>query len=238
MEQLPEQQLPPTSKPTNQSTGFNPRIITIIASVVIFILIITISLYWFLVIKPQVDSQPTTNSTSQDDNAAVTPSEQSDSTSNWFLYVNTAGKYRLKYPPNFKKTSIKKEDLDPYTRQHQFESPKYEAAIIGSGFSSDGEGSVFFVDICEDDEKCIENITKLNKKSPETKIKNLNDIEIDGVKAKRFEYKGSAGELSVNIEFKKDDKTYSIKLDHGRHELDSTHLDLFNKMLDTFEFIN
>lgn len=238
MEQLPDQQLPPPLKPTNQSTGFNPRIITIIASVVIFILIITILLYWFLVIKPQVDSQPTTNSTSQDDNAVITPSDQLDSTSNWFLYVNTAGKYRLKYPPNFKKTSIKKEDLDPYTRQHQFESPKYEAAIIGSGFSSEGEGSVFFVDICEDDEKCIESITKLNKKSQETKIKNLTNIEIDGVKAKRFEYKGSAGELSINIELKKDDKTYSIKLDHGRHELDSTHLDLFNKMLDTFEFIN
>ena len=235
MDQIPGQQLPPL--PTSTSSGFNPRIISIIASVIIFILIIAISLYWFLVIRPQVDSQTNTTPASQDDTTTVTPSDQSDNTSNWFLYVNTTGKYRLKYPPNFKKTSIKKEDLDPYTRQHQFESPKYEAAIIGSGFSSEGEGSVFFADTC-DEESCEDSITKLNSKLLTGKIKDEKDIKIDGINAKRFVYIGASGEQSVNIEFSKDEIIYSIKLDHGKHELDSEHLDLFNKMLDTFEFIN
>ena len=127
--------------------------------------------------------------------------------------------------------------MDPYTRQHQFESPKYEAAIIGAGFSSEGEGSVFFVDIC-DEESCKDSITKLNNKSLPGKIKDNQDIQIDGINAKRFIYTGTSGEQSVNIEFSKDEIIYNIKLDHGKHELDSEHLDLFNKMLDTFEFIN
>ncbi len=239
MPQLPNQQLPPYQQPQQQSKGLNPRLITIISSIIILIIIIAISLYWFLVIKPQVESQPSTSPSSQEDTTPTTPSTQANDTSNWFLYVNTQGKYRLKYPPSFKKTNIKEEDLDPYTRQHEFQSIKYKPAIIGQGFSSEGEGSVFFVDVCEkEDESCIDSISKLDNKSAAGEIKNLKEVKIDGVDAKRFEYKGSAGELSVNIEFKKDEKTYSIKLDHGRHELDSDHLELFNLMLETFEFIN
>ncbi len=103
MPQLQNQQLPPYPQANEGRKGINWASVTVVASIIIFILIIAIFAYWFFVLRPQVESQP--NDTSAPPKKETTssekpafPSAEKEETKDWKTFKSDKIGYSIKLP--------------------------------------------------------------------------------------------------------------------------------------------
>ena len=116
MPQLPNQQLPPYPQAKEGRQGINLVSLTVIASIVIFILIIAVFAYWFFVLRPLVESQPKDTSTpsTKETNLSekpASPSAENDETKGWKTFTNDNIGYSIKLPESWLTTKGVDEEL-------------------------------------------------------------------------------------------------------------------------------
>jgi hypothetical protein len=106
MPQLPNQQLPPYPQAKEGERGLNWASVAVVSSIIIFILIIAVFAYWFLVLRPQVESQPKDTSTpsTKETNSSekpASPSAENDETEDWKTFTSDKIGYSIKLPANW-----------------------------------------------------------------------------------------------------------------------------------------
>ncbi|MEX0616831.1 MAG: PsbP-related protein [Candidatus Woykebacteria bacterium] len=105
MPTLQNQQLPAYPNQSTSGKGINWAAVSAVSSIIIFVLIIAVLGYWWLVIRPEVESQPPIQATSTKQASPsakpATKSSEVDEKADWKTYTDTKTGYTLKYPKDW-----------------------------------------------------------------------------------------------------------------------------------------
>lgn len=139
MPELPNQQLPAESPPpwsnlSKKSFEINWAQLTIVSSILIFIIILAVLAYWLFVLRPKLESQPPLPSPIKKEASPsaepASPSAEKDETVSWEVYKSDIGgqiqksgtniklKINYKYPSDFK--LINEEGTDVLTNDQNY----------------------------------------------------------------------------------------------------------------------
>lgn len=250
---MPSTQNPPyPSQPANQpyvrknKSVTNWEKVTIGASGVLIIIIISISLYWFFALRPQVEKQvsvPTQDSS--EDSEEPEPTEQNQLNQNWKLVADNILGIELKHPPDWSVEINEKPkrflffenetdwDLENY-HEITLVSSNYTADILEDGGEEIKSGSRIIV-IPFKNSLSFSSLDEVNSTKVDARDFEKN-IVVDGQKAKRVDYTLETAFYFTEVYVLKNGKAFLIIRNYLEGER-SVYEEIFKGVLGSLKFV-
>lgn len=164
-----------------------------------------------------------------------------DETANWNVYRNEKAGYEIKYSPDwYFKENMSKCSFDGCLDVFHIENIEEKVIVAGDDAYITENGSYFHISVSEN----LKGFSSIKDKimsydipewSKQKRLENVATIEIGGEELEAWNGKGSMDE---GIEFIRNNKDYSISLTSGSKEQFNKDLELYNKIISTFRFID